>query len=150
MRLTEISIRSLSTPSKGVVIYSDDVLTGFGVRVSEGGTKSYVLRRLASSPRSAQWRGKAHQPDKTKSSGRGACERAITDSPLLSGLSFSRGWRTNGLFFCRAAGPVLQSATRQYPPPKFDLQSPTECLCTFDLRRHIQIVRPPFSNACQA
>ena len=43
MRLTEISVRALKPPSKGVKIYTDDTLTGFGVRVSEGGTKSYVL-----------------------------------------------------------------------------------------------------------
>lgn len=43
MRLTDISIKSLAAPATGVIYYSDDVLTGFGVRVSQGGTKSYVL-----------------------------------------------------------------------------------------------------------
>lgn len=43
MRLTDISIRALKLPEKGVSYYTDDLLTGFGVRVSEGGTKSYVL-----------------------------------------------------------------------------------------------------------
>ncbi|MEI9933167.1 MAG: integrase arm-type DNA-binding domain-containing protein [Rhizomicrobium sp.] len=43
MRLTDITIRALKAPATGVVLYSDDVLTGFGIRVSQGGTKSFVL-----------------------------------------------------------------------------------------------------------
>ncbi len=43
MRLTDISIRALKPPSKGAAIFYDDNIAGFGVRVSEGGTKSYIL-----------------------------------------------------------------------------------------------------------
>ena len=43
MRLTDISIRSLKVPESGAVVYKDDAVSGFGVRVSEGGTKSFVL-----------------------------------------------------------------------------------------------------------
>lgn len=43
MRLTDIAIRSLKTPERGVAIFHDDSISGFGVRVSEGGTKSFVL-----------------------------------------------------------------------------------------------------------
>jgi len=43
MRLTDMSIRSLKAPQTGVVVYSDDTLTGFGVRVSQAGTKAFVL-----------------------------------------------------------------------------------------------------------
>ena len=43
MRLTDISIKALKAPEKGAVVYPDAVITGFGVRVSEGGTKSFVL-----------------------------------------------------------------------------------------------------------
>jgi integrase len=43
MRLTDLSIKALRVPTSGVILYSDDILTGFGVRVSQAGTKSYVL-----------------------------------------------------------------------------------------------------------
>ena len=43
MRLTDISIRHLDSPEKGQILYRDDVLKGFAVRVSQGGTKSFVL-----------------------------------------------------------------------------------------------------------
>lgn len=43
MRLTDIRIRSLKIPESGAVVYPDDHVSGFGVRVSEGGTKSFVL-----------------------------------------------------------------------------------------------------------
>jgi integrase len=43
MRLTDISIRALKPPAKGEQIHYCDTLKGFGVRVSEGGTKSYIL-----------------------------------------------------------------------------------------------------------
>ncbi len=43
MRLTDITIKSLRPPEKGARIYPDHVVPGFGVRVSQGGTKSFVL-----------------------------------------------------------------------------------------------------------
>ena len=43
MRLTEISLRALLPPERGVKLFSDDALGGFGVRVSQGGSKSFVL-----------------------------------------------------------------------------------------------------------
>ena len=43
MRLTDISIRALKPPAEGAVTQFDDTLSGFGVRVSKGGTKTYVL-----------------------------------------------------------------------------------------------------------
>lgn len=43
MKLTDITLRTLKAPEKGAIVYADDTLTGFGVRVSQAGTKSYVL-----------------------------------------------------------------------------------------------------------
>jgi len=43
MRLTDLSIKSLAVPEKGVTVYADDIITGFGIRVSQAGTKSFVL-----------------------------------------------------------------------------------------------------------
>lgn len=42
--LTEISLRNLKAPECGQVFYADDSLAGFGVRVSQGGTKTFTLR----------------------------------------------------------------------------------------------------------
>jgi integrase len=43
MKLTDIAIKALKTPEAGSIIYPDESVAGFGVRVSEGGTKSFVL-----------------------------------------------------------------------------------------------------------
>ena len=43
MRLTDISIRNLKSEDAATAIFYDDSLSGFGVRVSEGGTKSFIL-----------------------------------------------------------------------------------------------------------
>lgn len=43
MRLTDIRIKSLKVPETGQKTYFDDSLRGFGVRVSQGGAKSFVV-----------------------------------------------------------------------------------------------------------
>jgi len=43
VHLTEISIKALKPPASGQVTYTDDTLPGFGVRVSQGGVKSFVV-----------------------------------------------------------------------------------------------------------
>ncbi len=43
MRLTDLSIKRLKSPASGQKTYFDDALRGFGVRVSQGGTKSFVV-----------------------------------------------------------------------------------------------------------
>jgi integrase len=44
MRLTDISVRTLPTPTKGQKTHWDDTLRSFGCRVSQGGTKSFVVQ----------------------------------------------------------------------------------------------------------
>lgn len=41
--LTDISIRSLKPPAKGQRLYRDKTTRGFGVRVSQGGSKTFVV-----------------------------------------------------------------------------------------------------------
>ena len=41
--LTELSIRNLAPPATGQVTYWDKMLAGFGLRISQGGTKSFVV-----------------------------------------------------------------------------------------------------------
>ncbi|UCI07384.1 tyrosine-type recombinase/integrase [Mesorhizobium sp. B1-1-8] len=43
MRLTDIAVRALQAPNTGQKTYSDEALPGFGVRVSQGGTKTFVV-----------------------------------------------------------------------------------------------------------
>lgn len=43
MRITDMTIKTLQPPERGEKIHYDDTLPGFGVRVSEGGTKSFIL-----------------------------------------------------------------------------------------------------------
>jgi integrase len=47
MRLTDISVRALSVPAKGQKTYFDDALPAFGCRVSQGGTRAFVLQHGA-------------------------------------------------------------------------------------------------------
>lgn len=43
MKLTDITVKALKSPPNGAQIHYDDTLPGFGVRVSQAGTKSFVL-----------------------------------------------------------------------------------------------------------
>ena len=43
VQLTDISIRALRPPSKGQRLYRDKTIRGFGIRVSQGGSKSFVV-----------------------------------------------------------------------------------------------------------
>lgn len=43
LHLTDLAIRSLAIPAKGQKDYFDEVLLGFGIRVSQGGTRSFFL-----------------------------------------------------------------------------------------------------------
>ena len=41
--ITEITLRALKAPDKGQHFYADGSVPGFGIRVSQGGTKTFVL-----------------------------------------------------------------------------------------------------------
>lgn len=41
--LTDITIKSLKPPERGQLTYTDDNLPGFGIRISQGGVKSFVI-----------------------------------------------------------------------------------------------------------
>jgi integrase len=43
MRLTDLLISKIGLPDKGQKTHFDDMLPGFGIRVSQGGTKSFVV-----------------------------------------------------------------------------------------------------------
>jgi Arm DNA-binding domain len=44
VRLTDIAVRTLSLPTKGQRTHWDDTLPNFGCRVSQGGTKTFVVQ----------------------------------------------------------------------------------------------------------
>jgi integrase len=43
MKLTDLGVRALGSPSHGQKTYWDDTIKGFGCRVSQGGSKSFVV-----------------------------------------------------------------------------------------------------------
>jgi integrase len=44
MKLTDLGVRALAPPARGQKTYWDDTIKSFGCRVSQGGTKSFVLQ----------------------------------------------------------------------------------------------------------
>src|SRR6266852_5525504 len=43
VRLSDLTIKKLKVPESGQVAYTDDSLPGFSLRISHGGTKTFVL-----------------------------------------------------------------------------------------------------------
>jgi hypothetical protein len=43
MRMTDISVKALPAPERGQKTYLDESLAGFGVRVSQGGSKTFIV-----------------------------------------------------------------------------------------------------------
>jgi integrase len=43
MRLTDLTVQKLPAPERGQKLYTDDTLPGFGIRVSQGGSRSFVV-----------------------------------------------------------------------------------------------------------
>jgi integrase len=44
MRLTDITVRNLPVPSSGQKVHYDDALPNFGCRLSQGGTRTFIVR----------------------------------------------------------------------------------------------------------
>src|ERR1700685_1282221 len=44
LRFNDVKLRSLNAPPRGQADFWDTSLTGFGCRVSQGGTKTFVLK----------------------------------------------------------------------------------------------------------
>jgi hypothetical protein len=41
--LTDVSVRALQPPEKGQKTYWDSSLSGFGIRISQGGAKTWIV-----------------------------------------------------------------------------------------------------------
>ena len=85
MRLTDLSIRKLGSPTSGQKTYYDEALPGFGIRISQGGAKSYVVmygtkRRLKTIGR---------YPDMKLADARREAKRIQSDLTLLQTAAIS-------------------------------------------------------------
>ncbi len=80
MRLTGLSIEKLSPPEKGQKTYYDDGLPGFGIRISQGGAKSFVVVYGQNRQRKTLGR----YPQTTLKDARAAAKRFQSDAALLN------------------------------------------------------------------
>lgn len=78
MRLTDLSIKALPPPAQGQKSYMDDTLPGFGVRISQGGTKTFILVRGATRRRETIGR----YPALTLQLARGEARRRLAEYTL--------------------------------------------------------------------
>lgn len=105
MRLEDTTVRSLPAPHKGQKLYRDDRLRGFGCRVSQGGTKTFVLvhgrdRRLITIGR---------YPVLSLSKARAAAKR------LLAEFTLGRG-RPHSITYSAATQAFLKEKTQTRRP----------------------------------
>lgn len=80
MRLTDLQISKLKPPQKGQKTYFDDALPGFGVRVSQGGSKSFVVMHS----RKRKLRTLGRYPELSLKDARTAAKRIQSDMRLIS------------------------------------------------------------------
>ncbi|MCB9947250.1 MAG: tyrosine-type recombinase/integrase [Rhodospirillaceae bacterium] len=78
MSLTDLQIRKLKAPAKGQKTYFDDALSGFGVRVSQGGTKTFIV--LHGKARTRRTIGR--YPEMSLSEARNVAKRTQADMAL--------------------------------------------------------------------
>lgn len=84
MHLTDIAVKTLPIPTKGQKTHFDDTLSGFGIRVSQGGSKSFIV--MYGTARQLKTLGK--YPDKTLKSAREEAKRFLaTVTPDMSSVS---------------------------------------------------------------
>ena len=88
--LTDIAIKALRPPRKGQETYWDQTLTGFGVRVSQGGGKSFIVMHGANRKRTSI--GK--YPIITLSDARTAAKRLLAEQTLGKHAPLSVGFET--------------------------------------------------------
>jgi integrase len=78
MRLTDISIRGLKAPLSGQKTHFDESLRGFGLRVSQGGTKTFVV--LLGKDRVRKTIGR--YPDVSLADARKLAKRLLANAPI--------------------------------------------------------------------
>jgi integrase len=79
MRLTDLLIKKLKPPEAGQKTFYDEALPGFGVRVSQGGSKSFVVMF----GKSRQLKTLGRYPDMTLADARRAAKRHQSGEALL-------------------------------------------------------------------
>ena len=112
--LTDIAIKALRPPRKGQETYWDQTLTGFGVRVSQGGGKSFIVMHGANRKRTSI--GK--YPIITLSDARTAAKRLLAEQTLGKHAPLSVGFETAcNEYLAECAGRIgegtLSGYTRQ-------------------------------------
>lgn len=79
MRLTDLQIKKIGSPEKGQKTYFDDAQPGFGLRVSQGGAKSFVV--VYGKTRKLRTLGR--YPDVSLADARKAAKKIIGDAAIL-------------------------------------------------------------------
>lgn len=129
MRLTDLLIRKIASPESGQKTYYDDNLPGFGVRVSQGGTKSYVVmygknRRLKTLGR---------YPTMSLKDARAAAKRVQGELALRS----PQGWEKPNISFQEAKERFLaDSEARNKPKTVYEYRRLLNRYFTYEKKLH--------------
>ncbi|MDP6587931.1 MAG: integrase family protein, partial [Alphaproteobacteria bacterium] len=90
IKLTDFAVKALQPPRKGQTTHWDNALTGFGVRVSQGGSKSFIVMHGANRRRTTLGR----YPTVSLSDARTAAKRLLANQTLGKHLPASVGFDT--------------------------------------------------------
>ncbi|MBL4662087.1 MAG: tyrosine-type recombinase/integrase [Flavobacteriaceae bacterium] len=113
MRLTDLLIKKLKAPDKGQKTYFDDALSGFGIRISQGGTKSYVV--MYGNRRQLKTFGR--YPELSLADARIEAKRLQSDRTLLQG---NLSGHIQNLSFNDARDQFLKNAETRTKPSTFN------------------------------